>query len=154
MPLVSDARAYGSEWVKWWTAAQPKERNVQEWPFIRNAETTIDWRRFPANGKDGMFIAIMALSWWALALRSSVEVELFEEAVTDVLWVVQELIRIKTVQQLSPSNPPLPQGEPNPPSLPQPSPSRPPVSDSNVPIRQRGSGERVVKPTWKVKDIL
>lgn len=158
MPVVLDPHTYGTEWVKWWTAAQPQERDTKEWPFARNTDHSIDWRRFPANGKDGIFIAIMALSWWALALRSPDELALFEEAATDIHWVIQELIRTKMALQDSPSNLPPPQVEPDHTPYPQPSPvpppSPPPVSTSNAPFRERASGKRVVKPTWKAKAVL
>lgn len=112
IPAVVDACTYGTEWVKWWTAAQPQERDTQQWPFPKNVNGDGGWHRFPANGKDGIFTAVMALSWWARAIKSPSEIPFFEEATTDLHWVIQELIRIKTSHQLPPSLPlPPPQSE-------------------------------------------
>jgi hypothetical protein len=170
VPVVTDAYAYGIEWVNWWRASQPKERNTKEWPFPRNASIDAGWDRFPATGKDGIFIAIMALSWWANAVRSPNEISFFEEAVTDLHWVIGELIDNKTTPE-----PPLPPDEPD--SLqpvstrrrPKPTP-RPPASSSHPPIStphprapssrppvsnahvyQRAEGKRVVKPSRKIQ---
>ena len=118
----------------------------------------------------------MALSWWASAVRSPDGIAFFDEAVADLHWVIQELIRVKTAP---PSNTPPPQEElpgprqptpvplrpkptprqPEPSTTPRPpaSSSRPhasssrPVSTSGVHTHQRTEGKRVVIPTWKAK---
>jgi hypothetical protein len=156
---------YGTEWVKWWTAAQPREYDTQEWPFSRDTNSDVDWCKFPANGKDGVFLAVMALSWWAPAARSSDEIASFEEAVIDLHWVIRELIRVRTVGQLLP--PPPSQSKPktrrpkptiirpNPISNQSASTSLPPASSSRPPISAsygRAAGKRVVKPSRKVLD--
>ena len=165
MPTIASACAYGTEWVKWWTAAQPQECDVHEWPFSRDTNIDVDWCKFPANGKDGVFLAVMALSWWAPAARTSDEIEFFEEAVADLHWVISELIFARTAHRLSP--PPPPQDKPNhrrprptlsqsgststqsaSTSLPTALSSRPPVSASH----ERAAGKRIVKPSWKVLD--
>ena len=165
MPVIADTRTYGTMWVKWWTAAQPKERDIRQWPFPRNPDDKINWRRFPANGKDGLFITIMALSWWALAVQSPDEIVLFEEAVVNINWVIQEVICIKATDQISSSCPsplqdkPIPHQvrprnsrpkptprQPAPPSRPRASAPAPPVSTSGG---ERATGKQVVKPTWK-----
>ena len=43
----------------------------------------------------------MATCWWAQAVVSAEDFILFEEAVDDVHWVVQELIRITSLQSAS-----------------------------------------------------
>ena len=160
IPAIVDACTYGTEWVKWWTAAQPRGRDTQQWPFPKTVNDDGGWRKFPANGKDGIFTAVMALSWWAHTIRSPSEIPFFEEATADLHWVIQELIRIKTPYQLSPSLPPPPaQSEDN--SHPSDPTSDPPVSSScsrppssrRVPTCQHAEGKRVVKPTWKAKAI-
>ena len=160
VPTIINADTYGTEWVAWWTAAQPQERNTQQWSFPKDTSGGIGWQRFPANGKDGIFLAVMALSWWASAIRSSNEIVLFEEAVTDLHWVVQELIQVKTVNQTPPPPPVPPQDESNPHQRPIPrrskpatrppaSSSHPPVSAPKVHTHQRAKGKRTVKPSWK-----
>jgi hypothetical protein len=159
VPTVISAPVYGTEWVKWWTTAQPRERKTQQWPFSMDG-TNISWSKFPANGKDGIFLAVMGLSWWATAVRSSDEVVFFEQAVTDLHWVVQELTRTRTTQ-ISPPSPPPSQDKSDPPqhsltprgssssSRPPVSSSRPRVSTLGVHIHPRGEGKRIIIPTRK-----
>ena len=168
LPVVINASTYRTEWVKWWASAQPQGRDTQQWPFSRGTGI-VDWGKFAANGGDGIYLAVMALSWWAPAVRSSNEIAFFEEAVTDLHWVVQELIRVRTASQLSPSSSTSPQDESSPrrpkpnPHRPKPTPlqanptsgpsvstSRPPLSSSGVHTHQRTEGKRVVKPSWRV----
>ena len=135
IPVIVDANSYGTEWVKWWKAAQPKERDAEQWPFPRSVNGDAGWHRFPAIGKDGIFVAVMALSWWASAIKSPNEITFFEEAVTDLHWVIQELMRVKKTCEPLPSLPPPPVefdirqpgstlSQPN-------SPSHPPASSSH-----------------------
>ena len=113
MPTIVSACTYGTEWVKWWTATQPQERETKQWPFPRDSISDVGWSKFPANGKDGIFLAIMGLSWWPPAIKSLSEVAFFEEAVTEIHWVIQELIQIRTRQASYPPPPPS-QDESNP----------------------------------------
>ena len=161
LPVVINASTYGTEWVKWWALAQPQGRDTQQWPFLRGTGV-VDWGKFAANGGDRIYLAVMALSWWAPAVRSSNEIAFFEEAVTNLHWVVQELIRVRMASQLSPSSSTSPQDESsprqpkptplqaNPTSGPSVSTSRPPLSSLGVHTHQRTEGKRVVKPSWRV----
>ena len=151
VPTIVDAHIYGSEWVEWWTAAQPQERETRQWPFSRETIGDMGWSKFPANGKDGIFLAVMGLSWWAPAIQSLDEAASFEEAVTDLDWVVQELVRIRTSLTPSPALSPS-QNKPRPHQrnhAPHSSSSRP---RSRVQVsygHPRGEGKRTIKPTWK-----
>ena len=160
VPIIVDAHIYGSEWVEWWTVAQPQEHETHQWPFPREPISDMGWNKFPANGKDGIFLAVMGLSWWAPAVRFSNEVAFFEEAVTDLHWVILELIRSRASQTSPPHLPPS-QDEHNPnqhdlvprsssPSCPHTSSSGLQVSSSGARGHSRGKGKRTVKPTWKV----
>ena len=140
---------------------------MQQWPFLRDAVSDCCWHKFPANGKDSIFLMIMALSWWAPAVQLPDKIVFFEEAVTDLHWVIQELVRIRTINQTSLS--PLPPAQDEPDSHQWPIPHRcgpntsspassphshvssahPPVSTLRVPS-QCGEGKRIVKLSWKV----
>jgi hypothetical protein len=138
VPVVTDASTYGTQWVKWWASTQPSERNTQQWPFPKVSISDACWSRFPSNGKDGIFMLVMALSFWAPAVQSPNEIAFFEEAVTDLHWVIQELIHVRTAdQRLSPCVPPL-QGEPPSFCQPTPAPCPPtPIPSQPTPIRRR-----------------
>ena len=180
MPTVLDATAYGSKWVEWWTESQPQPRGTGVWPLPKDIVSDISWRKFPAHGPNGLFLAVMAMSWWAHAVKSADNVPLFEGAVGDLHWVIQELIRTRSdnepsSQSLSPpvqpkSTPRRPKPTPRnpPPSSPQPSPSapqpsplscRPPSSRSarslpGVHTYERAVGKRQVRPSRKARDGL
>ena len=171
MPTVLDATAYGSKWVEWWTESQPQPRGTGVWPLPKDVVSDVGWRKFPAHGPNGLFLAVMAMSWWAHAVKSADDVPLFEGAVGDLRWVIQELIHTRTTkeppaQSLPPpvqseSTPRRPKPTPrNPPpqppplSRPPPSSSRPATSLPGVHTWERAAGKRVSRPLRKVLDSL
>ena len=97
----------------------------------------------------------MATCWWAQAVASAEDFALFEEAIDDVHWVIQELIRVGSLP-LAPNEPqpaPLASNEPQ---------QAPPASDEPnlVPSASwthtfsRVDGKRAVKPSQRVRDTL
>ena len=76
----------------------------------------------------------MAISWWAHALKSAEDVLFFEEAIADLHWVIQELIRTRS-DNGAPTQPPaaLPLG---------------------AHALRRSEGKRVVKPSRKLRESL
>ena len=76
----------------------------------------------------------MATCWWARAVTSVEDFALFEEAVSDVHWVVQELVRIR-------SPPPT---------------SEPQMSTSTSWMRtfSRSGGKRTITPSQRALDTL
>ena len=126
MPTVLDATAYGSKWVAWWTESQPQPQGMGVWPLLRDVVSDVSWHKFPAHGPNGLFLAVMAMSWWARAVKSADDVPLFEDAVGDLHWVIQELIRTRS------NNEPPPQ-PPSPPVQPKSTPRRPKPTPRNPP---------------------
>ena len=153
--MVNDIDRYRVEWIGWWTACQPKWRSTQSWPFPKGGGGDGSWEEFPARGKDGIFLAIMATCWWAQAVASAEDFLLFEEAIDDVHWVVQELIRISSLlsasdkPQLTPSASDNPQPAPSPSDKLQPAPS-----SSWTRTFSRDDGKRAVRPSRRVRDTL
>jgi len=93
MPVVDDIGRYRDDWIGWWTASQPGWRSSQSWPLPKDDKSGGSWDDFPARGQNGIFLAIMATCWWARAVESAEDFSLFEEAVDDIHWVIQQLIR-------------------------------------------------------------
>ena len=135
VPVVNSIHRYRDEWISWWTASQPQWRRAQPWPFEKSRESDGAWEGFPARGKNRIFLAIMATCWWAQAVKSVEDFKLFEEAVDDIRWVIQESTRSS-----------LPTSSPDEP--------RPPVSTSWTRTFSRGDGKRTVKPSQRVRDML
>lgn len=172
VPVVLDAKDYGSKWVQWWTKSQPQARDVRAWPLSKESISDASWWKFPAHGQNGLFLAVMAISWWAPAVKLAGDVAYFEEAVDDLHWVIQELIRTRSSDDPLPQSPlplqlqpaphqpqdacqdslPLPQSVVPSSSGPPPSTSRPPLSSPNSLLpsgahtQQRGPGKRIVRP--------
>jgi len=171
-PVILDANGYGSKWIQWWTGSQPRARDVNAWPLAKEPIDDTSWQKFPAHGPNGIFLAIMAISWWAPAVKLASEAAYFEEAVDDLHWVIQQLIRTRSSddpplqpqpaphrpQDVCQDSPPLPQSVTPSSSGPPPSASRPPLSssDSLLPSGthtwRRAVGKRVVKPSRRVRE--
>ena len=97
----------------------------------------------------------MATCWWAQAVASAEDFALFEEAIDDVHWVIQELICIGSLP-LAPNKPqpaPLASNEPQ---------QAPPASDEPNLVPSASwthtfscvDGKRAVKPSQRVRDTL
>lgn len=93
------------------------------------------WEDFPAHGQNGIFLVVMATCWWARAMESAEDFALFEEAVDDILWVIQELTRTHS----------------SPPASDEP---QPPASESWTRTFSRDNGKRAVKPSQRVRDTI
>ena len=68
IPVISSIDEFEAQWIQWWSGAQPKGRDVGRWPFSQG-ETTGDWGKLLSGGKDGLFLIVMSLGWWAHAVR-------------------------------------------------------------------------------------
>ena len=107
----------------------------------------------------------MATCWWAQAVASAKDFVLFEEAVNDVHWVIQELIRIGSLPPASnepqqallvsdkPQQAPPASGEPQ---LVSPASDKPQLVPSGSWTRTFScvDGKRAVKPSQCVRDTL
>jgi hypothetical protein len=90
-----------------------------------------------------MFVVVMSTTWWAASLKSADDRRLFDEAVADIQWVIEQILGPSpahttpgVTQDLSPT--PGPQIPP------------PPVVSWQV----RGEGKRRPKPTTKLLEGL
>ena len=89
--MIKSVQTYEDEWVQWWTKAQPDWRSVETWPCPKDDPGTEDWGSLFSSGKDGLYIVVMSLSWWAHALDPAVDSKIYD-AVSDVSWVMEQLI--------------------------------------------------------------
>ncbi|KLO15474.1 hypothetical protein SCHPADRAFT_790657, partial [Schizopora paradoxa] len=63
--------AFASEVRAWWTALMPGWRLPSDgrtaqaaWPLQRNVPETEDWKKVRKIGPNGIFLVLLALSWW------------------------------------------------------------------------------------------
>ena len=87
--VIPNPTTYFKSWKAWWTHCQPPERTTASWPFPHNALSTAQWNKFLSGGKHGIFLFIMALSWWVRSSDSTPPD--LAEAVSDLVWVLQQL---------------------------------------------------------------
>lgn len=135
IPHVPDANMYHTCWLQWWTVCQPAWRKANGWPFLKEGDTGVGWGKLASRGQNGMFVVIMSTTWWAFSIKSPEERHAFEEAVDDVRWVLEELLKLHST-----SNTPDP--------LPPPGPPNAPISTATW--LTRSAGKRQSKPSYKL----
>ena len=110
MPNIKSIEEFEGLWVQWWTAAQPKWRDTGSWPFSQD-EVAGDWgTKLSSGGKDGLFLIVMSLGWWARASDPAVECKL-RAAINDISWVMKQLntsISARAIARPSSPDPPAP----------------------------------------------
>lgn len=91
VPKVNVAE-FATEWRSWWEAMQPVWRHVDgESSLSRNVPSTEDWDALARGGSNGLFLIIMALSWWLQGFTSTEPTDDFWSAVNDVVWVLEAI---------------------------------------------------------------
>ncbi|KAI0698856.1 hypothetical protein C8Q76DRAFT_580800, partial [Earliella scabrosa] len=93
-PKIKSLSVYVGSWRKWWARLQPDCRRTNEsvWPLERTVPTdATEWSRIRRGGCNGVFMAIMCLSWWFQALEDGADVAELRSAVEDVTWVCATL---------------------------------------------------------------
>lgn len=111
IPVISSIDEFEARWIQWWSAAQPKGRDVGRWPFSQG-EITGDWGKLLSGGKDGLFLIVMSLGWWAHAWDPMVNSKL-DAAISDVSWVTKELITSLSMHTIACSTSPEPPAIPS-----------------------------------------
>ena len=136
IPFVPDVRFYYDNWTAWWTLCQPAWRQGKGWPLPRDNTGTTNWGKVGARSQSGLFLVVMSTTWWALSIKSEEEWALFDDAMGDVQWVIDQVIDwIKAM--------PVP-------TSPQPSPPRKPGGFSGATWMSRSDGKRQPKPSRRL----
>lgn len=134
IPTISSIGAFETSWIKWWKAVQPQWRDTQNWPFEKDDATGKDWGNIPNGGKDGIFVIVISLAWWVSAPGSSGGSKL-NEALDNVTWVINCLIRYLSTNATASDSPPATTPE----SPPATTPESPPATPSPKRPRKRSS---------------
>ena len=95
-PTILDAAAFGRELVAWWRSIQPSWRDLGDGrPLLTQPMGEMDALMKP--GKCGFFLVLLALVWWhdAGAQPGVAWFEAtFDYIVADLVWALNELMRI------------------------------------------------------------
>jgi hypothetical protein len=92
MPKIKNIMKYKVSWQKWWQGLQPKWRRLddgtlsQEVPDIN--ETWICLRR---GGPNGIFVIVLAFSWWVKATDGIDDDKELHDALEDIIWVINHM---------------------------------------------------------------
>lgn len=94
-PTVKDAALFGKKWRAWWQMLQPDWRD-SSWPPVQITESDANekpWRVLDCRGCNGIFMVILSLSWWMLAVASNSEedVKTVEMTIKDTKWVLDAM---------------------------------------------------------------
>ena len=92
LPTITSIEEFEAKWIEWWSAAQPEWRDTQSWPLQMGNASGKDWGHLLNGGKDGMYLVVVSLGWWIHAQDPSKESHLYN-AIRDVSWVLQSLLR-------------------------------------------------------------
>lgn len=102
-PAITNVPKFADGWWLWWSYLQPGWRSRKR-PLSRDSSFNDDenvWSKLIAPGANGMLGVVVCVYWWgkaelnkeiAGAVKVQGRVEDWEEAVTDVEWVLKELI--------------------------------------------------------------
>ncbi|PPR03008.1 hypothetical protein CVT24_012321 [Panaeolus cyanescens] len=106
VPLSVDPKVYAVQFNSWWCALQPSWRSAKSADrvedILRN-NTKLDresWISVLKGGNNGMYVVVMALSWWIRSDPSSNDVWAF---VNDVHWVIQRVTQVLESERCEPA---------------------------------------------------
>jgi hypothetical protein len=79
---------------EWWKALQPPNRDMSSgWPPPRDLSDDTDWSSLSHTGRNGVFLVMMSLSWWAHHATSPALVAEFDNVVEDVNWAFTTIVK-------------------------------------------------------------
>ncbi|KAG1778661.1 hypothetical protein EV702DRAFT_1196173 [Suillus placidus] len=96
-PLVSvtDTSDYAQQWFVWLASCQPdwrdKEALIQE-----DAHAVGDWLCLCHGGKNGFFMVLISLACWCEAIVDDADRVSFTKAMSDVAWVLSQMVTVGT----------------------------------------------------------
>ena len=93
VPCVMNVDNYHDTWVHWWMASQPPWRRGKRWPLPKEQVENATWGKLSARGKHGLFLVVMSTTWWATSIQSADQRHLFNIAVDDIQWVIDQQLQ-------------------------------------------------------------
>lgn len=103
---ISDTTAFGTAWIAWWVDCQPAARSPgSEWPLPQVEIQRPDWGKMLYGGKNGIFLFVIAMSWWANSLDPANPPPNFFHAFADLKWTLEQLNQSAASTPTPPSPP-------------------------------------------------
>ena len=108
LPPIESLCKYEESWIAWWAELQPDWRNTDDWPFPQGTSTDDSWDALLVGGKDSLFVVMMTLAWWSIEYKKvGVQLSQLDEAISDVSWVLFNLISVLSTEGSGASPPPI-----------------------------------------------
>ncbi|KIJ90795.1 hypothetical protein K443DRAFT_135619 [Laccaria amethystina LaAM-08-1] len=91
LPPEVDVDPYGSSFMAWWIAIQPRWRLTDNATFVYDVPSDEDWHFLHKGGSAGLYVVVVALSWWIRVLPAEPLPLRAWSAVRDVRWVIDQI---------------------------------------------------------------
>lgn len=111
---------YASRFEAWWKAIQPLWRIGSGSSLLRDIPVNETWTSLRKGGSAGLYIVVMALSWWIASLRADSDFSRAWALVDDITWVLSlvtpttpaTVFRSTSIKRTSPDTPDEDQSSP------------------------------------------
>ena len=91
-PRIEDLSQYRLSWQSWWYRLQPEWRQLPDGAVLREVpDVGEQWDTLCRGGQNGLFMAVLALAWWAAALGEVADDDELCDALDDATWVMQRM---------------------------------------------------------------
>ena len=94
-PVVVTLTDYGSRFVAWWKAIQPTWRIRSDGGYNRECLIEETWTNLGKGGSAGLYIVIVALSWWIRIVDPGDIESPVWAVVEDVTWVLGQVRNLR-----------------------------------------------------------
>ena len=92
IPMEIKPKPYGSLFMKWWRALQPSWRRGQvEGVLEKDVPRGEKWDGLAKGGTAGIYVVVMALSWWIKAIETPAPEGEAWGVVQDLCWVLTQI---------------------------------------------------------------
>ncbi|KAJ7164816.1 hypothetical protein C8R43DRAFT_878563 [Mycena crocata] len=91
-PPIGDLYAFITVWWRWWVSINPGWRARKGTPERLERTGEGDWSCLSGEtGPNGLLNVLVCLRWWRDLLRGDLDAAGWDDAVSDVLWVLKGL---------------------------------------------------------------
>ena len=98
-PIEVEENDYGPQFCAWWTAIQPTWRILPGGQYSREVPDNETWASLRKGGSAGLFVVVVALSWWVRAAGDVVDQSRLRSVIGDLHWVVQQVRGLKQAEK-------------------------------------------------------
>ena len=98
-PVIVTPTEYGPRYVAWWKSMQPSWRVLSDGAYSKAIPADETWSNLRKGGSAGLYIIVMALSWWVRAVGQGNEGLAAFAMVDDICWVLQQLCENGNIPQ-------------------------------------------------------